>query len=209
MFGQIDVKLNVNPYNVSRIALLGSVLLGISFFSGTHLGYIQASRESFLRSRTPNATNDEIYSSCNISYDDSRCSLQPTNYNNSKVCLTDVDAMAGHILPLVLFVMEVCLIQDLFVLSGKYSHILVNILWLVFFFTFIIIAIAVHGGTCYHLNATYIISIVGCLLGGFVLHLFLPSNKHRFPDENHIAPENTTVPITNHDPEILEKVVIT
>jgi hypothetical protein len=209
----IKLQLNVNLHNIGRIVFLGCALYFIPIFSSYNLVVRRdASRESLIRSRMPNVTKSATFLSCNTPYDDSRCSvqsaIQSANRNDSKDCLTDFEAMIGHILPLVLFVMQVCLTRELFALSGNYSDILGNILWLITLFIFVIIAIAVHGSTCYNDYASNIISVVGCFLGSFVIVLVVVGGRNRSLEETSIAFKHKKVTTINYDPKILAKVTV-
>ncbi len=184
----IKVQLDVNLYNISRIVILGCAIFAISLFSMFHLETIETSRGSFTRRLLPNVTESVIRSYCKTPYDDSRCSVQPANRNDSKHCLTDLEAMTGHILPLVSFVMQISLTQELFALSGNYSHILRNILWLITLFIFTVIAVAVHGSACYHLYGTFIVFLTGSSLGSFVIILVARGGKSCCPVK---TPHNT------------------
>jgi hypothetical protein len=204
MITQIHVKLDVNQYNVTRIVFLGTIIFFfISPFNIMLLRTFETSRESLIRLRMPNAAEAGTFLSCSTPYDDNRCSVQSANRTDSKHCLTDVEAIAGHISPLVSFVMQVCLIRELFALTGKYSHIFVNILWLVSLFIFITVATAVHGSTCYHDYTTFIISLVGLLLGGFIMSLLVLNGPDRSTIENYIAIKHKNLTTTNHDPKIM------
>jgi len=199
MVNLIQVRLGINPDNGLRIIVLGYSLIGISMFSMHHLDTLQTSRESLIHSRMPTAEVGGLFESCSTPYDDNRCSVQLISNNHSENCLTDIEAMTGHILPLVSFVMQVCLIRELFVLRGNYSHILVNILWLVSLFTFIIVIVAAHGSTCYNVYAIGITFLTGCLLGGYVGYLMIRGARKYAFYENHIIFEEETVVATSHD----------
>lgn len=203
----IQLRLNINPNNGTRIIFLGYAILAISVFSMFHLSTLQTSRESLIRWRMPNATEDEIFLSCSTPYDDNRCSIQSISSNHSENCLTDIQAMTGHILPLISFFMQFCLIRDLFLLRGNYSHIFVNILWFISFPIFIIVAIGAHGSTCYHTYTYLILYFPGCFLGGLIIDLVIRNGRsclfHEtniiFEDETNIIFEDEPEVITNHD----------
>jgi hypothetical protein len=148
-------------------------------------------RQSIFLSNRSHTTLVDYGSLCNISYDDCLYSALSNKSENSTKCIADVEAMTGHILPLVSYALQLYLIYELFSFTGKYSHILTDIFWIAALLVFIFIAIAVHGSSCLHRDTSYIILLTGMLIFGFVMYLTLnsdteyPSRRHRntYPDQ--------------------------
>lgn len=119
-----------------------------------------------------NKTIDRKLFDCSISYDQCRCAGSSNKFGLREECITDVEAMAGHVLPLIIYGQALYLFYNLVSFTGKYRHILTDIFWIIALVIFVIIAIAVHGSSCSQYYTAFIISITGVLLGMVPLYLF-------------------------------------
>jgi hypothetical protein len=121
--------------------------------------------------------------------------------DSSMKCITDVEAMTGHILPLVAYALQIYLISQLFSFTGKYSHILTDIFWVVALLVFIMIAIAFHGSGCLYLYTWFIMCLTDFLLFALVFYLLSCSDRQHISCENHNTYRNQGLPTNNQDRE--------
>jgi hypothetical protein len=121
---------------------------------------------------THNMTVDSNISDCSIPYDQCRCSVLSNRSGFRAKCITDVEAMAGHILPLIVYAQVLYLFYNLVSFTGKYRHIFTDIFWIIALVIFVILAIAVHGGSCFHYYTIFIMSVTGLSLAMVPLYLF-------------------------------------
>lgn len=140
----------------------------------------QMSRESIFPSSRHNGTLSSILLQCSIPYDECRCSVLSNKFNSSIKCITDVEAMIGHILPLVPYALQLYLLQKLFSFTGNYSHILTDIFWLVALFVLVIIAICVHGSSCLYYYTSFIIFLTSTFWYAFFFYHLSVSRRKKF-----------------------------
>jgi hypothetical protein len=149
---------------------------------------------------TSNMTIDSNLSPCRIPYDECRCSVLSNRSGLTTECLMDVEAMIGHILPLVIYALQLYLIYKLVSVTGKYSHILTDIFWIIALVVFVIIAIAVHGSSCFHFYSVLIICSTSILLVALVFYLFgRVRDQHLSPTIHTYRDQRLTT--TNHESE--------
>ena len=147
-----------------------AVILQLLFYAIWHADdQIKYCRNSILSLPVTKMTLNNSLSQCNIPYEECRCSVSSDKFNNSKNCITDIQAMGSHILPPISFVLQLYVIYDLFSFSsaGGYWNILLGILWLIALFVFIIVAIRMHGISCLYFSINWIV-------GSSSLFLLLP-----------------------------------
>jgi len=114
-------------------------------------------------------------------------------------CIPDIQAMTGHILPLLSYALQLYVISKLFYFTGNYSHILTDIFWIIALFVFVIIAIGVHGSSCLHSNTSFTIASTGLLQVGFVMLLVKRSHSRNTSHENHNTNRHQRVITNNQD----------
>lgn len=158
--------LDVNTCSLAFILLLAVV--GTQTLENIFLD----SRILLFPSATHNITNVNNLVLCKIPFDECRCSVLSNKSDKSIKCITDTQAMAGHILPLLLYVLQLYFIYKLVSITGKYSYILTDIFWIIVLFIFVVIAIDVQGSSCLHLYTDIVVSFTGYLVGCFVLLLW-------------------------------------
>ena len=137
-------------------ALLISILTQLDY-----LHNLDRSHESVLKLRMPNVTSDETKLYCGIPYDDCRCSVVSVKY-----CLTHTQLKFSRIVPLVLFILQIYLAQELFSLSGDHKHLLICALWITSMFVFIGIVALIYRNSCCYVDTVRTLCCTGYLLFG-------------------------------------------
>jgi hypothetical protein len=151
---------------------------------------------------TPNMTVDSNRSDCSIPYDQCRCSVSSNRSGFTRECITDVEAMAGHILPLVVYAQELYLFYNLVSFTGKYSHIFTDIFWIIALVIFVILAIAVHGSSCFHYYTIFIMSTTGLSLAMVPLYLFCRVRDQYLLRAGHDTDPDQRLTTDNHEHDI-------
>lgn len=168
MYIEIKYRFGANSYIDGRTISLAFIVLFTSFFL-LYLGNLfQSSRESIFPLAKSNQTFSNILFQCRTPYDQCRCSILSNKTNRSMKCITDAEAMTGHILPLVSYVLQFYLIHEFFSFTRDYSCSLSELSEVIAFIVFITIGISVHGSSCSHFYTCMVISITGMFLSGFV-----------------------------------------
>jgi len=133
-----------------RIITCGFIILFISYgILSFQIQIIQCHRSIFSLSKAKTIGNISLLQ-CNISYDECRCSATSNKFNNSKNCITNIQAMSGHILPPLSFVLQIYIIYKLFSLTGNLSRIQTNLFWFAALLVFMITAVTAQGNSCLH-----------------------------------------------------------
>jgi hypothetical protein len=166
------------------------------------------SRRSNFPSSNSNVTLAEYRILCNIPYDEYHCSILSNKTSNSIRCIIDTEAMTAHILPLVSYVLQLYLIYELVSFTGKYSHILTDMFWIVALVIFIIIAIGVHGSSCFHSVTSVVICMIGMAMFGFVISLMIFSGDLYSSNKRRNTYRHQRLLKTNHDREVLSTVIV-
>ena len=165
---EIKYRFGTNGYIDGRNISSALIVLFTSFFL-LYLGSLfQSSRESIFPLAKSNETLSNILFQCGTPYDQCRCSVLSNKTNRSMKCITDVEAMTGHILPLVSYVLQFYLIREFISFTRNYSYNLSELYEVIAFVIFITIGIAVHGSSCSHFCTCMVISITGMCLSGFI-----------------------------------------
>ena len=110
-------------------------------------------------------------------------------------------AMIGHVLPLVLYVLQLYFIYEFVSFTGKYKHILTDISRIIALFVFIVIAIGVHGSSCLHRDTTFGIQMIGTLISGSVMLLFVYDQQRHHSQASHHTSRNQRVVLNDRHPE--------
>lgn len=152
---------------------------------------------------THNMTVDSNISICSIPYDQCRCSI-PLNRSSSftKECITDVEAMVGHVLPLVVYAEVLYLFYNLVSFTGKHRHIFTDIFWAIALVIFVTLAIAVHGSSCFHYYTIFITSTTGTLLAMVPLYLFSRIRNQHLSRARHNTNPGQQLTTNNHPDDI-------
>jgi hypothetical protein len=144
----------------SAVNMAMLIFLTAGFLPLLEIRFTNICQSSFPLS-THNVTVDSNLSGCSIPYDQCRCSVLSNRSGFTKECIPDVEAMAGHIVPLVIYAQVLYLFYKLVSFTGKYRHIFTDIFWIIALVIFVILAIAVHGSSCFHYNTVLIMSATG------------------------------------------------
>jgi len=144
-----------------------------------------------------NITSLDIRLFCEMSFDDSLCSVQSTKTKQSKYCLTDNFLFGSRIFLLVSFVLQIFLIHDLFSFSGKYVRFIVYGLWIVAVFIVIIIANGIYRDSCFHrfINGLF------CLIDMLLFFLMFCDVAYNYGNDRRSHSECTPV-----NDQVLEKI---
>jgi hypothetical protein len=113
-------------------------------------------------------------------------------------CITDTAAMAGRLLPLVSYALQIYGISTLFSFTGYYSQLLTDIFWIIALFIFVVIAIGVHGSSCLHFYTSFIITAIGILMTCFLMYLVKRSHGHNSVYERRKTYRHERVVVTNN-----------
>jgi hypothetical protein len=194
---KIKFRFGTNGYADKRAISLALIILFIPLVVIYLENLFQTSRESNSRSCIPNKTLSSVFLKCSIPYDKYRCSVLSNRSDNSIKCITEVQAMTGHILPLVSYWLQLYLIYDFFSFADVYNYNLTEVFWTAFYVIFVIIAIAVHGSSCLHFYTCMIICSTGVCLSGFVFYQFVHCNRKYFSRKIHDVSENQRLVINN------------
>jgi hypothetical protein len=94
----------------------------------------------------------------NIPYDEYLYSVTSNKSDNLILCILDIQTLGGHILPALLFVLQVYPIYKLFSLTANCSHLLKNLFRVIALLIFVIIAIAAQESYTYlYFYTSYIV----------------------------------------------------
>lgn len=144
------------------------------YMHSENISILEKSQKSIFMLKMPNVTSVQFHLYCGIPYDHCHCSIVSVKH-----CLTDEQLKWGRILPLILFVLQVCLIRELLSLSRDYTLSLVYGTWFTCLLIFIAILVVVYRYTCFYLLTYVILYITGLLLFGFVLFAFVYDSQRR------------------------------
>jgi hypothetical protein len=200
----MKIKFGTTPNNATRAAFVGLTLLIICHVCFTRIyDILDNAHEALLQSSMSNLTSIKIRLPCDIPYDNCRCSVQLAKNVFLKDCLTDDFLLRSRIFPLVSFILQVCLIRDLFTFSGKYTHFVIYILWTTAVFIFVIISNGIYGSSCFHRRAMLLLQCTGGILFILSIHDLIRQNEEAseeiIDDETseEITDDETSEEITN------------
>ena len=128
-----------------------------------YISILDASQRSVFMVRMSNVTPVEIDLYSNISYDDCRCSVTPTAN-----CLTNRQFRIAHVLPLLLFVLQVRLVREILSFSGNDKYFLLNAYWTVSLLMFFAILTLIYRSSYYYELTAKILLCTGILLFSIV-----------------------------------------
>ncbi|UJR37729.1 hypothetical protein I4U23_030424 [Adineta vaga] len=171
--------------------------------------HLQNCQYSLLTASNPNITRFDYQLACQISFDECRCSTLPNNSISKSIkCITDTKAIAAHISPLVLYVLQIYIIFEVCSIVGKYSHLLRCLLHLLIFILFVLVAIGAYDGGCLHADTHIITLVAGVLISGLALGLYVYLREHYSHCELDDIDLDQTPTISNDDHETIKTVVI-
>lgn len=109
--------------------------------------------KSNVHSQTFNLTASIEYNSfCTVDYEKCLCSVLSNKTKNSTKCITNMEFQCSRILPLVSFLLQICILRDLFTLSEGSDRQFVYTGWIISLLTFIGLAIGIYWNSCYQYN---------------------------------------------------------
>jgi hypothetical protein len=88
--------------------------------------------------------------------------------------------MAGHVLPLVIYILTLYLIREFFSFKGNYAFIFTDIYRLTTFGVLAEITITTHESSCAHFYTSAIICSTGICLSGFIFYRLFHTNRKGF-----------------------------
>jgi hypothetical protein len=194
---RIKFRFGTNGYADKRAISLALIILFIPLVVIYLENLFQSSRESNSPSCIPNGTLPSVFLKCSFPYDKYRCSVRSNRPDNSIKCITDVQAVTGHILPLVSYLFQLYLIHEFFSFADIYNYNFTGVFWTAFFVIFVIIAIAVHGSSCLHFYTCMIICSTGVCLSGCVFYQLFYCNRKYFSRKIHDVSESQRLVINN------------
>jgi hypothetical protein len=124
-------------------------------------------------------TSAKVNKYCGLPYDDYRCSVLSMTPNISEYCLNDAQITGARLLPLLLFVLELCLIHELFSLSEDCIRFFLYGLGITSVFTFAVIIILIYHNTCAQLCVTLFLFSTGMILFMLALRDTFAHNERR------------------------------
>ena len=198
---------NNNSATYDRLSLYSGYVLVISigiYYLSFQVAYY---RQSIGLSGKENVTFDNMLSLCKISYEDCRCSSSSNKSNSSRHCITDMEAMAAHILPMVSYLLQLYIISKVFWVTGKYRHIITEILRIAAFLIFIFISVVDHRSSCLHEFTSIIISGTGSLLFLFITSFTHPAQEYYWRPKRRKRNRKEKLVTNSHDDEKITIVV--
>jgi hypothetical protein len=119
-------------------------------------------------SNLTSSTNDNSF--CNVHYEKCLCSVLSNKTQNSENCITNIELQCSRILPLVAFLFQICLLREVFTLTGNFNRKLIYIAWIASLFIFIALAIGIYWSSCYQFYITGVILLLWLPLGLLAAH---------------------------------------
>lgn len=177
---KIKFQFGKNGYADQRVLILTLIVTSTSLMMIHLLNLFQNSRESIFSSFKPDETFSSMFLQCSIPYDGCRCSVLSNRTDNSIKCITDVEAMTGHVLPLVSYALQLYLIREFFSFKGSYGFIFTDIFRITAFGSFALIATTVQGSSCSHFYTCMIICSIGICLSGFIFYQLFHTDRKYF-----------------------------
>jgi hypothetical protein len=170
----------------SRALLLGFVAFLIGFCCWYFQLLLSWSHRSILSSRLSNETSAKVKDYCGLSYDDYRCSVLSRTPNISEYCLNDAQITGVRLLPFLLFVLELCLIHDLFSVSEVFIRFFLYALGVTSIFIFAVITILIYHDTCANLHVIMFLF----LMSGILFLLAIRDMNVHDERRRHLAADN-------------------
>ncbi len=160
----MKIRFGTTGRGESRAVILGVTVFMISFCCWYFQWCIRLYHDLILSSRLTNMTSAKVNRYCGLPYDDYRCSVLSITPNISQYCLNDAQITGARLLPLLLYVLELCLIHELFSLSEDCVRFFLYALGITSVFTFGVIIILIYHNTCAQLCVTLFLFSTGAIL---------------------------------------------
>jgi len=144
----MKIKFGTTDSDEPRALLFGFFM----FVVGAACSYLQLfrswSHQAIEDSRLPNRTSTKHIIPCGFSYADYSCSVLSITPNISQHCLNDAGIAGVRLLPLLLFVLELCVIHELFSLSDDCIRFFLYAIGIVSVFIFAVITVLIYHNSC-------------------------------------------------------------
>ena len=163
---KIGITFGTTSDNVIRAIILAAILLSFTLFAFEFQNALDKSHEAILHSPMSNITSLKMGFFCGIPYGDCLCSVQSKKGEPLKDCLTDKYLLKSRLFILVSFMIQICLLRDLFSFHGEYAGFVVNTLWITYVFIFVIITNSIYQNSCFHRNISGVLCATDMLLFG-------------------------------------------
>lgn len=174
-----------NNYSDSRISMYAAIVLMICVGLPIHITFKNPSNSTDSSDIANVTIAARIKTSvCNTSPVNCRCS---DSSNSSIQCVPDIKMMVTHVLPLVIYVLELYFVYQMFSFTGNYKHMLTDIFWAASMFIFIFLLIGIHGSNDLRELTTIIISIPGAYLSFYIM---LSTKTMRESNSSEEIPDN-------------------
>jgi hypothetical protein len=185
------MKIKYDPPLTTWLAIgsfaLASVVFCVCWYAADLHVLFGESVKAILQSRGLNVTNTSPVFYCQLPFDECLCSVLSNESHTSKKCITETQLISTRILPLISFVLEVCLIREFFSLSGNHRLVIISVLWIVSIFVFVGMTIGIYWSSCYHVSITITVTVISMFLCYLSFHnmLYAPhptrvvSNRNR------------------------------
>jgi hypothetical protein len=155
---------NTTTYHLFRPFLFGCILYANSWFQSDLQNLLGGCQKSIAHSRGLNVTRLPPLLTCGFSNEYCLCPVLLNTSNSSEKCITNVQLVASRILPLITYVLNILIVQELFSVSGDYRHVIIYTLWGTSIFIFTGITISIYWSSCSQAYITTIQAIIGTLL---------------------------------------------
>lgn len=175
------------------IAFVLSVFCGVALVSRNIILNPGTCNHSIDDSHLSNVKSSPRSFSCDLSYQKCLCTFLPNKTANSTSCISDFMFQCSRILPLVSFVLQILIIQELFSLDGDCSRKVVHGARIACLFIFIGLTIGIYWNSCYQQYLSDFLLLPYMLLNLFVAYAFHLTNT----DPDRFRRNNTNVMYAN------------
>jgi len=160
----MKIRFGTTDSKEARALFLGLFIFMVGLCCWYFQWLIRSSHDLILSSRLSNVTSTKVNQYCGLPYDDYRCSVLSITPNISQYCLNDAQITGARLLPLLLYVLELCVIHELFSLDENCIRFFLYALGITSVFTFSVIIILIYHNTCAQLYVTGFLFLMSGIL---------------------------------------------
>lgn len=131
-----------------RIKIHAGLIVVFAMVQSSYIGLLKRIQKSVLTFREPNVTNVERNKNSNTPLEDWRCNVIPGEY-----CFTDKNLKCARVIPLILFLLEIYLLNNALSLHYRRRCFVLNLYWIASMFVFFCILILIYQGNYYYIIA--------------------------------------------------------
>jgi hypothetical protein len=168
-----------------RQLFLAFAIFGVCWFNVDLHRILGECEKAILQSRGLNVTDTSPLLYCQLPFDECLCSVLSNKSHTSEKCVTKIQLISSRILPLISFVLEICLVREFFSLNGDYRRVIIYVLWIASIFIFVGMTIGIYWSSCYHVCITLSVSGTNILFCYLSLHNVLDGPDSMHPDPIH------------------------